>query len=689
MSDRGPRAEKEPHVNEARVKAKGLGLKAVAGLTVAMVALPLLPAADAAAPATPPGPGTVRAIITSTGTVRNVEVLTRRGHDGTRAEPFRGRLPVTLGIGRTVTGGQTGYAYRVANTTGATREVSYTDTAGSEHSTQANLQLPLVATLSVTVPASMGTPQAPGAAITTDRDGTHHLLWSLVLFSPLGSPSQHVGFTVAGKGGLAGKGSPSATLQTAAVRPTAAPGLAAAGQAANAGIQTFDTLKSYAIGGDTGLRRLVTGTGQLLSGLGRLYDGSTALRGGLATAGTGAGELAAGTGKAHTGSGDLTAGLRKLSKGQRAETKGLGEIYAGLTQLSDPKAGLPNAMGGVGRLKIGVDQIIAGIGSGGRPGTVLGGLDAVAEGIERLQAAVRTQIGPGVFCAAEVITTIAEGNATAKPNGDGCWKGDVVPVFPPQTDPTTKGYLTSYAATLHQLSRGLTGSGGVSAGLGTIDAGLKQLRAGISHPATGAKDPGGVKEGLQAVSAGLGQLRSGLGTAATGVGALRTGTGSAFAGSKQLTSGAEQAAAGSGDLTKGLGLLSAGSRQLATGLPEAAAGAGKIATGLGDAMTGGRQLDDGMGQVRSGAVKPLSAQLQAGANNARQQVAVLEAAGDLTETTPRGRDAYVLTQNGPGENRLLRNGLLAGLALLLVGLAGLAGLLGNRRGRNRRRHAQP
>ncbi|MGI8329926.1 hypothetical protein ACRYCC_08160 [Actinomadura scrupuli] len=657
--------------------------KAAASLTIAMLVLPLLPAADAATPAAPPGPGTVRALLTSNGTVRNVKVLTRQGRDGTHAEPFRGRLPVTLSISRTATGGEVGFGYRIANTTGTTREVTYTDTGGTEHSTQADLQLPLVATLSVTVPKSLGTPRAPGAAVTTDSDGTHHLLWSLVLFSPLGSPSQQVGFTVAGKGG----GSPSATLQAAAVRPTAAPGLAASGQAANANIQTFDTLKSYAIGGDAGLRRLVSGTGQLVSGLGRLYDGSTALRGGLATAGTGAGRLADGAGKAHTGSGRLTAGLRALGKGQRAETKGLGEIYAGLTQLSDPEAGLPNAVGGVGRLKAGVDQIITGIGTDGRSGTVLGGLAAVVEGIERLRTAVRTQIGPGVSCAAEVIATIAEGNATARTNTDGCWKGDVVPVFPPQTDPVTKGYLTSYAATLRALSSGLSGPGGVSAGLGTIDAGLKQLKAGISHPATSAKDPGGIKEGLQAISVGLGRLRSGLGTAATGVGALRTGTGAAFAGSKQLTGGAEQAAAGSGDLTKGLGLLSTGSRQLATGLPAAATGAGKIAAGLGDAMTGGRQVNDGVGQLRSGAVKPLSTQLQAGANNARQQVAILEAAGALTETTPRGGDTYVLTQHRPGADHLLRN---IALACAAVSLVGLGGLLGNRRrGRNRRRHAQP
>lgn len=672
-----------------KLRAMDRRFPAVTGVGL-MIALAVLPAGDSAAKSTP-HPGTVRAIITSAGEVESKRLFIHEGGGQVRSESFSGKLPLKLTVSEKAEGKRVRYGYRVENLTGTQKEVSYTDLAGKKRTVRADLQLPLVATLSVTVPRSLGVPDAPNSTVITDPDGTHRLLWSLVLFSQLGKPTQNVGFTVAGKG----KDSPIATLQAAAVMPATTPGFAEAGQAAKTNIQAFDTLSTLTLGGDTGLSRLADGTGKLVSGLEQLRDVSERLSAGLEKAGDGADKLGAGAGKVHAGSGKLTKGLEGLTKGQEAETKALAQIEKGLSRLTEPKGGLPAVVNGLGQIQDGLNKIIVLIGTDEQPGTVVGGMAAVITGLEKLQAVLKDQVAPHVACAAEVVQTIADGNPTVKPNASQCWEGNVVPVFPEQTDPTTKAYLNRSAKVLKAVSDALSApdsSASVVAGLEAIEAGLKKLKDGISSSPTGNTDSGGIKKALQSISIGLGSLKTALEAASGGVGVLRDGTKGAHAGSRQLATGTAKIAAGSGQLTIGLGLLGDGTQQLAEGLPAAATGVDAIAMAIYRALLGEKSVKEFMSQVQHKAIKPLSKEATEKANDARQKVAILETAGNLSATTPEGKNVYVLTQarladsshTGKSVGWAWAVGLITIFALIVVSVYSII----RRRGKGRQRHAQ-
>ena len=127
-----------------------------------------------------------------------------------------------------------------------------------------DVALPLVAQLSVRLPASRTDVQAPGARITRLSDGSYELVWSMVLFGPIGAPVADVNFTAGGKG------EPLARIDVAAVQPNATPGLSATGQAANATVNGNGILATVAAGANEGLGKLADGVGQLLAGLDKL-----------------------------------------------------------------------------------------------------------------------------------------------------------------------------------------------------------------------------------------------------------------------------------------------------------------------------------------------------------------------------------------------------------------------------------
>ncbi|HEV1997655.1 MAG TPA: hypothetical protein VGR61_05950, partial [Candidatus Dormibacteraeota bacterium] len=222
--------------------------------------------------------------------------------------------------------------YKVENTTGKTQDVTYTSADGQPHTQQLLIQVPFVAIVEATVPASYNNVQAPGGAVSAGTDGNLHIIWSLVLFSPIGSPTQEVSFSAQAD---APEGLPGVTVTARPINPSATEGLSSGTLTANAAVAQNDLFGSYATGADQGLTQLRTGIGQLVDGLTLLRDGSQQLSDGLAKAAAGSQQLADGLHTADSGGHQLADGFMSptgaadLKSGSTALAAGLAQIDAG------------------------------------------------------------------------------------------------------------------------------------------------------------------------------------------------------------------------------------------------------------------------------------------------------------------------------------------------------------------------
>ena len=642
------------------LKPRGLARLTVLCLPVA--AAVVLPSVALAAT----GGSTVRATIGGDGAVKTVKTYAANGS----ATAFDGSLPVKLSISRSVSGSSSTYSYHVENTFSKTQSVTYTDTAGKSHTTTAELQLPLVAQLGIELPKTFTNVTSPTGVVQIDPDGVSRVLFNLVLFSPLGAPSQDVTFTASGSG------VPTAELAATAVNPASTAGLSQASQDATASGQQADFWASFASGGNGGLTQLADGVAKMVAGLNQLAPGAHQLADGIKAAGAGAVELdngtksaydgskkiATGTKDAHTGSGQLTTGLGQINTGQTALTAGLAQINGGLAQLDDktPGKGLQAAVDGVKAIEAGIQQVLVGLqGAGGSvtaPKTIDGTTPSVLLGIAGAQQAVHNMIQP-LFNDVVALKTLLATDATLQGvyGTDAAFKSALDQLL---TDAGTDALPVN--------TPGQPAAGGV---LAHVDAGLASLYTGVatittglnSHaPGTfGSTDKGGVdygllalldpKAGLPAAVAGIDQLTTGSASALSGSQQLTAGSGQALTGSKALTSGLGQLETGTAQLADGLGKLSAGQHQVATGLPAAVKGSAQIADGTDALKTGAVQVHDGILAVQSGAVAPLLSQITTASQNAKKQLAILDAAGALAAQAPGGPGtAYVLSQSPLG-----------------------------------------
>jgi putative membrane protein len=635
--------------------------------------------------------GTVRATIGDNGSVTSVKQVGANG----ATSAFSGQLPVKMTITHN---GQT-YSYHVENTFTKTQTVHFTDTAGNDRHTTVSLQLPLVAQLGVDVPKSMSNLSATGATVTTGANGVRHVLWNMVLFAPLGSSAQDVSFTAGGSG------TPIAELRATPVDPSTTAGLSSKSQDKTAEFQQEDFWAGYASGGNGGLKQLADGTSKMVVGLGQLLSG-------LKTGVSGANQLADGSAKAHTGSVQLRDGLQKINAGladtPAGLTGGLRLINGGLDQLADPTNGLQAAVVGVKQIRAGVEAMLAGVGDHTTQLTLLWGLSHPATsltdpgGLREVLGELKSQAAPlalGLDCAVDVLNDIRTGTLTDSKAGtaDPCYTSAANPagLTPPiaaisdptagailfsMTDPTSATSLAAAAAGVHSLS---DDKGVYDQMIGGVDL----LIGGLDNPAGvpgSTTNPPGVKQGLQLVDGGLQQLLSktkGLPAAVAGVKALDAGSGKALSGSEQLLAGTGKAYSGSKDLASGLGQIATGNKQVADGLPPAVDGVQQL-------LDGSTQVHDGITQVQSGATGPLQTQLEQASRNAHQQIAVLNAASDLSSQAPGGAGtSYVLAQPGAialaadttssgGSSHTGRNAALiaiGGVLALAIGLgAGIA-----------------
>jgi putative membrane protein len=657
--------------------------------------------------------GTVRATIGDNGAVTSVKQVGANGS----TTGFSGQLPVKMTISHA---GQT-YTYHVENTFAKTQTVHFTDTAGNDRHTTVSLQLPLVAQLGVDVPGSMTNLSAAGASITTGANGVRHLLWNMVLFSPLGSSAQDVSFTAGGSG------SPVAELRATPVNPSTAPGLSAKSQDKTAEFQQEDFWAGYASGGNDGLKQLADGTNAMIVGLGQLLSG-------LKTGVSGANQLADGSAKAHTGSvqlrdglqqihagladtpAGLTGGLRLINGGQVDLTAGLKQVRDGLAQLAVTKKslGLKAAQLGTEQINAGVAGLLNGLrgatGTVDNPGNVFtaSGVDtgqpSVLKGLMSSQGGLDSTIQP----LQSDLTSWSVMTAQAGTTPDLALLGLINPLSP-TFDATLATEVTSLITNLttdvvpagvfpvgHPLH-----AGGVlvqvDGGLQAIIAGLQNITLHLDHgtgpnpDVNGIVDPVGIKGGLEqlldpnlglpAAVDGINKLYAGSKSAFGGSAQLAAGSGKALDGSEQLLAGSGTAYSGSKDLASGLGQIATGNKQVADGLPPAVDGVQQL-------LDGSKQVHDGIVAVNTGATGPLATQLTQASQNAHQQIAVLNAASGLSAQSPGGAGtSYVLAQPGAitlaanattsgGNSHTGRNATLiaiGGVLALAIGLgAGLA-----------------
>ena len=587
----------------------------VFGTTFGLV---LGPAGRALAQDAPPA-STVRATIGEDGSVQDVD---RLGSD-----EDAGDLPVTLKIAEA---GDT-TSYTVENTTVEKQTVSYLGADGKPTTAEQDVALPLVAQLSVRLPASRTNVSAFGARHTKLADGSTELVWSLVLFGPIGSPVADVSFTSAGTGDAV------ARLDVAAVQPNATPGLSAVGQAANATVNGNGILNTIGTGANEGLVKLSDGVGQLLAGLDKLYAGAQKLNTGIEKAVDGANQLADGSEKAEAGSGELATGLQKLAKGNsdlaagadrldagagkivagldaangggvklaegsqalatgagqaaagaKALSDGLTQISGGLDQISAAQ-GLPAALDGAKKLQAGVDALRAGLGAPATDGTILNGVAKISGGLGQVKGGLDALAAPttGLPAAKGGVDQVAAGLAAASKD---------------------TGAVDQLASLVKLAGLGIPGcslTGTPVAQPATPCDGANTALFALSHPAgtLGATDRGGLKQQLAAGSAGLSQVSAGLEKAVAGVGQLQAGVGALQTGTTALNGGLLQIAGGleSGDRSKPG--VAEGLDALVTGLTAAVGGLNQLAAGAKAASTGSAALAEGNAALAAGATQ--------------------------------------------------------------------------------------
>ena len=426
------------------------------------------PRGSAACPATGPtvdgdtlrfaGSGTIRTVANSTADLP-VSIEIRYAVDGEEVAP------------RDVLGhdGEVAVTYLVRNLTAVPTELTLVDGDGATSTETVDVAVPMVGSLSMTLPGAFRDVVAPGAVVVGDGRGGTVVNWSLLLFSPLGSETQEVTWTAQATDAVV----PGASLQVLPVTPDSFGSLGSTETAYAGAVDSTTELTGGAREIDTNLRRLAEGAGTLLAGLTQLQDGADELATGLVGAADGAGDLSDGIGQARVGANELTTGLGDLATGANTLAAGIGSARTGADELD----------GGLGDLSAGARQLSDGL------GTAQAGGNELATGLGQLSAGA-SDLATGADDLATGATTLNSKTA------------ELV---------TGAGQLSAGAAQvlsgIEQLADGLTGSDGLPAAI----SGINQLRAGIGAVGTS----GTLLDGLSLVSAGLVDALNGIGDPGT------------------------------------------------------------------------------------------------------------------------------------------------------------------------------
>jgi putative membrane protein len=554
--------------------------------------------------------------------------------------------------------------YRVRNVTGEMREVSFDDGTGRTVTEQAEVVIPMVGSLTTTLPSSFTDVRSDEANMAGDGRGGTKLSFTMTLFPPIGSDTVEFGYRAEVTDGVV----PAATVSALPVNPLESPSFAKGADSLAGGAETGAQLVFGAQTIDENLLKLRDGAGELLAGLIKLREGAAELNAGLAEEaapgsaqladgaerlasglqdardggvqlkdGTGAAaaggqELASGLGDLSAGAGDLSDGLGLLEEGSRELANGFDnpagqadlvsgsrDLVTGLRQIRDgvnllaAEDGIPKAAGGAAALEAGIGVILTKIGNVDDPTTLLGGLTALESGLsaEALPGAKLIDGGVGALLSTD-------------PNAPG------LPVAKAGVDEVKAGIDDGLSAMNPASLQALGGA--IQAALDRESCAadpvcVANLQGALQGVQTLGTEVQGMAGKLKEASDGLGRVSTGLGGAITkvqtqlkpGTEKLVVGLGTAVEGADKLSGGAAELQAGLEtqirpglqQLVTGLNDAVAGLGQLAPGTQAAAEGAGDLAAGIFTAGTGAGALADGLGTASSG-----SQELAAGAERA-------------------------------------------------------------------------
>ena len=316
---------------------------------------------------------------------------------------FNGDLPLTVSIEYYLDGervepseivGESGkleVKYTVKNVTGVDQEVSFDDGKGGTVTKTVAVPIPMVGSLSTTVPSNFTDVKSDQANIAGDGRGATKMSFTMTLFPPIGSDTAEFGYTANISDGVV----PPATISALPVNPLESPSFAAAGESYQGGADTGIELTDGASEIDANLLKLRDGAGELLAGLIKLRDGAQELESGLA------GEASPGANLLADGADELNSGLGLINSGSLRLAEGTGEAAAGSVKLSDGAGrladGAEKASAGSSRLADGASQLAAGLASAeSKAPELLGGLRTLRAGLLLVDGGLKqmyTEIG--------------------------------------------------------------------------------------------------------------------------------------------------------------------------------------------------------------------------------------------------------------------------------------------------------
>src|SRR6478736_1383336 len=293
--------------------------------------------------------------------------------------------------------------YTVKNVTGTPQVVTFDDGTGRSTSATQSVVIPMVGSLTTTLPDTFTNVSSKEANVAGDGRGGTKLTFTMTLFGPIGTPTATFGYAADIVDGTL----PKASVSALPVSPLDSPSFKGGAASYKSGATTGASLTAGATEIDANLLKLRDGAGTLLAGLIQLRDGAKKLDAGLGAQAlpgaralaSGAGQLEDGTSKLRSGAGAAKDGSSKVADGAAQVAGGLHQVGdqapqlldglaqvadgldrvdAGLTQLYDGVGGLPEQ---AKPLHAGIAKLRAGLGAKGQDGTLIDGVDQIRWGL--------------------------------------------------------------------------------------------------------------------------------------------------------------------------------------------------------------------------------------------------------------------------------------------------------------------
>lgn len=578
---------------------------------------------------------------------RDGKVRVKTDVDGSKkyrsVSEFTKKLPIDVDVTYTLDGkkvepgdvvGKSGnleVRYLVTNTTGVSQDVVFQDGAGKEKSSPEEVVIPMVGSLTTTLPSSFEKVSSAEANAAGDGRGGTSLSFTMTLIPPIGKATAEFGYSAKVSDAVI----PKANISALPVDPLQSPSFKGGAASYKGGATTGQDLTAGATEIDANVLKLRDGASDLVDGILQLADGANQLSAGLNN------EAAPGAKKLADGAGKLDAGAAKLKGGTGDLGNGADLLNGGAKQISDGLVELNRGLKGTGTaadpgLVAALAQLSAGLSSldGKLENDLKQAIVPLINGllIPKIDASINdlTKTGPqndpttwGALQVLDTVVTIVDNVAATLPGAD------------------PRKALLGQAG---QLSQGLRGKLNDNIGSGdpsnpTAGTGLKGLKAGLQAIAGGINagvglpgdppkadgTPSSLRSGVAALKAGTEKIKGGAGDAVDGVGKLSKGAKDLKAGTDDLVAGVTKLNTGAGDLNEGTGLLSTGASTLADGLGTAATGSGKLSAGLDTAAESAPALPEGADRLSKEGTSKLMEAGDATASDYGLKYALIEA----------------------------------------------------------------